>query len=235
MSRFGLTAPVMAAIALAGMIAAQEPAFAANCQASPSPGVDWQDCQKRSLVLKGLDLTGARFEKADLGSTDFRDTTLKSADFTKSYLVRAAFDHATAPGADFEKVLGYRTSFVGADLGGANFTGAEMQRADFSSANLVNVSFAKSELGRADFAGANITGTDFTHANLARTDFRKAVFDGPISFTGAHLFLTRFEGVNLSDAVGLAQWQIDMSCGDGNTRLPGNLSPGADWPCELDR
>jgi len=233
-SRFGLTMTVVAALALAGTIATEKPAFATNCQDFPSPGVDWQDCQKRSIILKGLDLTGAKFERADLSSTDFRETTLKSADFIKSYLVRAAFDRSTAPGANFEKALGYRTSFVGADLDGANFTSAEMQRADFSGANLANVSFAKSELGRADFTGANLTGTDFTHANLARTDFRKALFDGSITFTGAHLFLTRFEGVNLSEAIGLAQWQIDMSCGDEKTKLPKNLSPGAGWPCEFD-
>ena len=34
------------------------------------------------------------------------------------------------------------------------------------------------------------------------------------------LFLTRIEGLDLSAATGLAQWQIDMSCGDGNTKLP---------------
>lgn len=229
-----LAAIVVITAALASIMTIDDPAFAADCRSSPAPGIDWQDCRKRNLILAGSNLRSARLARADFTSSDLRRTTLGSADFTKSYLVRAMFDQSTAPKANFENSLGYRTSFVGADLEGANFEGAEMQRADFSGASLINVRFEKSELGRVNFAGADITGANFAHANLARTDFRQAIFNGPLVFKGAHLFLTQFEGVDLSDAIGLAQWQIDMSCGNEGTKLPHDLLPGPDWPCEAD-
>ena len=107
-----------------------------------------------------------------------------------------------------------------------------MQRADFSNAILINTNFSKAELGRVNFSGAKITGIVFTHANLARTDLRNTDFTGAIDFTNARLFLTRIEGVDLSNATGLAQWQIDMSCGDMTTKLPQKLLPSSSWPCE---
>ncbi len=109
-----------------------------------------------------------------------------------------------------------------------------MQRSNFTDAVLINVNFTKAELGRADFTGADITGTKFALANLARADFSKAKFSGPIDFANSFLYLTRIEGLDLSAATGLAQWQIDMSCGDGNTKLPSGLTASANWPCEFD-
>ena len=110
-----------------------------------------------------------------------------------------------------------------------------MQRSNFANAVLVNVDFTKADLGRADFTGADITGAKFAFANLARADFSKAKFSTPLDFANAFLFLTRIEGLDLSAATGLAQWQIDMSCGDGNTKLP--CRPQAHrpaWPCQFD-
>ena len=107
-----------------------------------------------------------------------------------------------------------------------------MQRADFTGASLANVDFEKSELGRAVFTDADINGTNFRFANIARADFRNARFDTPIEFTGSYLFLTRIEGVDLTQAVGLQQWQIDMSCGDPATKLPAGLELSKNWPCE---
>ena len=117
---------------------------------------------------------------------------------------------------------------------GATFASAEMQRSNFANAVLVNVDFTKAELGRADFTGADITGTKFALANLARADFSKAKFSAPIDFANSFLYLTRIEGLDLSAATGLAQWQVDMSCGDGNTRLPSGLVASASWPCDFD-
>ena len=53
-------------------------------------------------------------------------------------------------------------------------------------------------------------------------------------FTGAYVFQTRLEGVDLSAAVGLEQGQIDIACGDGATRLPAGLSSPAAWPCAVE-
>ncbi len=140
-------------------------------------------------------------------------------------------DNSNATKANFEKAVGFRTSFANSDLSDAIFTKSEMQRADFTSANLTNVDFEKSELGRAVFADAKIDGVVFRFANLARADFRGSRFSGPLDFQGAYFYRTRIDGVDLSQAVGIAQWQIDLSCGDGKTKLPGGLAAPSGWPC----
>lgn len=203
----------------------------AGCRSSTAPGVDWQDCRKRNLVLKGSDLSGANLAGTDFTATDLRDTNLKATNLTKATMVRSYLDGSEAEGANFDTVMGYRTSFVGVKLNNATFVKAEMMRADFTDANLTDVTFEKADLGRATFTGASITGANFPFANLSRADLRGSKFSGSIDFTGAYFFLTRLEGVDLGAAKGLKQWQIDMSCGDDKTRLPAGLEVPANWPC----
>lgn len=203
----------------------------ADCRSSTAPGVDWHDCRKRNLILRGADLSGANLSGADFTATDLRNAKLKATDLTKSTMARSYLDGSQAEGANFDTVMGYRTSFVGVNLKNATFVKAEMTRADFTDADLTNVTFEKADLGRAIFKGASLTGANFPFANLSRVDFRGSKFTGPIEFTGSYIFLTRFEGVDLVSATGLEQWQIDLSCGDQATRLPTGLDRPANWPC----
>lgn len=213
---------------------ASGPAFAADCDASPGEGVDWSDCRKRNLILDGIDLGKANLRDTDFTSTDLRKSQLGGANLSKAALIRAMFDSSQAAGANFEKALGYRTSFVGTDLTNAIFVKSEMQRADFTDAVLRGADFSKSELGRVQFTGADLNDTLFSFSNLARADFRGAMFDTPIDFTNAYLYQTRLEGVDLSKATGLVQWQIDLACGNAETVLPSGLEKPADWSCEED-
>lgn len=218
-------------LALAAVPAAASP----DCQSDPVAGIDWQECDKKLLILSGNDLSGANLFGVDFTSTDLRDTNLLAANLEKATLVRASLAGSNAKGAKFDRIEAYRTNFSGMDAQGAVFAGAEMQRSNFKDANLTDVDFTKSELGRAQFDGATITGTKFPLANLARADFRTAKFTGPIDFNGAFFFLARLEGVDLSAATGLAQWQIDMACGDDKTVLPAGLQAPASWPCKFDQ
>ena len=224
------------AIAGAAMLAgaaqfAPTPAHAADCNADPSAGIDWSGCRKRNLIISGSDLSEANLSETDFTSTDLRKSGLDGADLSKATLLRSMLDASKAAGANLEKAIGFRTSFANTDLTAARFSKSEMQRADFTDAVLTNVDFEKSELGRANFSGADINGANFAYANLARADFRTSRFDTPINFTGAFFFLTRIDGLDLSQATGLAQWQIDMACGDVNTKLPAGLNPSPEWPC----
>ena len=205
--------------------------FAADCDAPPEAGVDWQDCQKRIIMLPGSDLSSANLAGADFTSTDLRNANLQGANLQKATLVRTALSGANAQGANFTRVEGYRTDFRGMDGKGVPFTYAELQRSDFTGANLEGADFAKAELGRAEFDGAVITGTRFSLANLARADLQNAKFTGPLDFTSAFMFRTRIGRLDLSAAIGLQQWQIDMACGDQKTKLPKGLNAPADWPC----
>jgi uncharacterized protein YjbI with pentapeptide repeats len=203
----------------------------ADCSDSAGPNVNWADCRKRNLMLDGNDLNGAVMSGADLTSTDLRKSKLEGANLEKSVLGRAMLDGSAARGANFEKAQGIRSSFVGTDLTGANFTKSEMQRADFSNAILTGADFEKSELARALFAGADLNGTVFSYSNLARADLRGAKFQTPIDFTYTYMYRTRIEGLDLSNATGLQQWQVDLACGDAQTKLPAGLTANAQWPC----
>lgn len=226
-ARFGAA---FGAVPLLMLLAA--PALAeGDCDASPADGVNWSECRKRNLLLNGSELSGANLAGADFSSSDLRKSQLKSAVFEKAALARAMLDGSNAAGANFEKALGYRTSFVEADLAGARFAKSEMQRADFKDAILTGADFEKSELGRVMFTGAEINGTKFSFSNLARADFRGAVFDTPIDFTSAYFYRTRLEGMDLSKATGIVQWQIDLACGDPQTKLPAGIVAPTTWPC----
>jgi uncharacterized protein YjbI with pentapeptide repeats len=49
--------------------------------------------------------------------------------------------------------------------------------------------------------------------------------------TGAYTLLIRIEGTDLSGVMGLTQQQLDIACGDAETKLPEGLAHPADWPC----
>jgi uncharacterized protein YjbI with pentapeptide repeats len=70
-------------------------------------------------------------------------------------------------------------------------------------------------------------------ANLSRADFREATFAKPVDFDRAFMFLARLEGVDLTAATGLTQWQVDMACGDDKTVLPAGLTKPKAWPCKF--
>jgi uncharacterized protein YjbI with pentapeptide repeats len=210
------------------------PAAAADCRDDPAPNVDWQDCEKHRLMLSGSDLSGANLREANFTSTDFSGAKLTGANLEKATLVRASLAGASADKANFARIEAYRANFSGISAQGASFASGEGQRADFSGANLTGADFEKAELGRANFRKAKITGARFPFANLSRADFREAVFEGPIDFEMAFLFLTRIEGLDLSAATGLTQQQVDLTCGSADTKLPAGLMAPKSWPCAFD-
>ena len=228
--RLPLLASCAGAIAVAAFAGLATPAIA-GCSDGPREGVDWSECRKRNLILQGTTLTDANLATTDLTSTDLRDANLDGVDMTKANLLKAHLDGSSLKGADMEKVVGYRSRFNDTDLTDADFEKAEMQRADFSGATLHNVNFDRSELSRVIFTGASLNNVDFDFAILARADFRDARLAGPVNLTSAYLFLTRFEGVDLTNATGLVQEQINLSCGDADTVLPEGLSQPSSWPC----
>jgi uncharacterized protein YjbI with pentapeptide repeats len=210
------------------------PAMAADCGSMPGPGIDWQDCPKRGIIIRESNLSRANLVETDFTSTDLRNSNLDGANLEGATLVRSSLAGSRAKGASFAKVEGYRTDFSGVDAQGATFVNAELQRVEFAGANLAGASFEKAELGRANFEGADLTGSRFTLANLTRADLSKAKFTGPLDFANGFFYLTRIAGLDLSAATGLTQYQIDMACGDADTKLPAGLTAPASWPCELD-
>jgi uncharacterized protein YjbI with pentapeptide repeats len=213
---------------------ATSPAMSADCGSMAHPGIDWQDCPKRALIIRESNLSSANLVETDFTSTDLRHSNFDGANLEGATLVRSSLAGSSAKGANFAKVEGYRTDFSGVDAQGSAFINAELQRVEFSGANLAGTSFEKAELGRANFEGADLTGSRFTLANLARADLSMAKFTGPLDFANAFFYLTRLGGLDLGAATGLTQYQLDMACGDAETKLPAGLTAPASWPCELD-
>ena len=209
-------------------------ASAADCRADPAPEIDWSACSKKNLMLGGNDFTGANFRDADLSSTDMRNTTLTSADLEKATLIRTWFSGARLDKANFARVEAYRSGFQNVSAQGTSFASAELQRSSFNGADLRYASFEKADLSRATFEQANLGGATFTYANLARADLSKANVQGILGFERAFMLLTRIEGLDLSAAAGLDQSQIDIACGDAETKLPKGLTRPASWPCPRD-
>jgi uncharacterized protein YjbI with pentapeptide repeats len=206
----------------------------ASCRSSPAIGTNWRDCSKKQLMLGGSNLEGANLFNTDFSQTDLSGSNLKSANLEKATLVRASLAGANADNANFAKVEGYRSDFSGTSAEHASFASSELQRTNFSNAHLTGADFEKAELGRANFDKAVLTGTRFPMANLSRASFVGAIFEGPIDFDSAFMFLTRIEGVDLSAASNLQQGQIDLACGDSATKLPAGLSVPVKWPCPAD-
>ncbi len=204
-----------------------------DCQSAPRAGIDWRDCDKTMLILKESDLSGANMSEADFSSTDLSASNLQASNLEKATLVRANLANSEAKGARFARVEAYRTNFSGIDAPGVSFQSAELQRSNFHHAKLAGADFTKADLGRSQFDGADVGGSHFGLTNLARADFRGATFAAPADFDRAFFFLTRIEGVDLSSATGLIQWQVDMACGDEKTTLPQGLKRPATWPCQF--
>lgn len=135
-------------------------------------------------------------------------------------LVPASLPAAPARAADpaaVAKIHGGIVDCVGCNLAGADLTNTcvkqhDLHGADFDGANatLMCMSFA-------NFTNASFRGTELSGANLAG-----AKMDGA-DLTGAKTSITSFLGTDLTHVKGLTQKQMDVACGDANTKLPPGL------------
>lgn len=207
----------------------------ADCRAAAAPGINWEDCDRKLLVLRGSDLSGANLVETNLTSTDLRESNLIEANLEKATLFRASLAGSKATGARFDRIEAYRADFSNLDATGASFGSAEMQRAKLNNSMLANTDFTKADLGRAQLDGADISGSRFSLANLARADFRGTTSNAALDFDRAFMFLARLEGVDLSTATGITQAQVDIACGDDATVLPAGLTKPAGWPCNFEQ
>lgn len=211
------------------LMAPQESAMA-GCSDKPEPGVNWSKCQKMRLVLRGEDLSKAQFERVNLGSSDLMEANLAGAVMTNANLQRARLKEADLQSADLTKAQGGRANFEAANLTGAILTKAELPRTNFAEANLTDTDLSKAEFGRSVFEEADLTGADLSYANIARAFFTDAKMAG-VNLTGAYTLLSHFEGTDLSETVGLSQEQLEIACGDGDTKVPAGLTSPDTWPC----
>lgn len=223
----------LAAIAVLTLMAGKAPA--AQCGSMAEPGLDWSECNKRSIIIPGSNLEAANLSGTDFTGTDLSAANVGSANFEKATLTRASLAGATATKANFNRIEAYRSNFAKLSAAGATFGSSELQRANFAGADLSSANLAKAELGRTNFQKANLSGVNFSLANLSRADLTGATTEGALNFDKAFMFRTRIEGLDLSSAKGLQQAQLDLACGDDSTKLPDGLAVPANWPCPSDQ
>ena len=206
------------------------PAAQAGCKDAPGPSVDWSSCNKQLLQLDGSDLTSANLEGTFLSGTGFLSAKLVNANLARSELVRTSFKEADLSGANFEKSLSSRADFQSAVMKGTRLVKAEFLRVSFDGADLSGADLSDGEFSRNSFSKANLSNANLAGAMLQRGNFREATLAGA-SFKRTYIYWARFEGVDLSKVTDLTQAQIDMACGDAQTKLPAGLTAPAQWPC----
>ncbi len=214
------------------LIVSNSMAFA-KCRDRPEPEVDWSNCSKERLMLGGQDLSGGIFEGAFLSGTGMQEANLAGANLHLSEIVRTAFNMADLTGANLEKALASRADFSGATLINTRLVKAEFLRVKFVGADLTGANLANGDFYRNDFSGAKLVGADMTGAIMPRSVFLDADMTGAV-MTDAFIFRSRLEGVDLSQAVGLTQSQLEQACGDNETKLPEGLTIPSNWPCNAD-
>ncbi|MBI4952628.1 MAG: DUF2169 domain-containing protein [Myxococcales bacterium] len=119
---------------------------------SALPEADFSDAVATKLCCRGVDLRGARFDRADLADADLSECDLEGASLDRAVLVtamliRTKLDRATLRGANLREALASK-----AVLRGADFTGANLYQADLSRAvGDDRTSFAEAEVGKVRF------------------------------------------------------------------------------------
>lgn len=106
-----------------------------------------------------------------------------------------------------------------ADLARANFEGADLYKLNGSQANFRDARLKGAVLHRAIALEADFSGTDFSGADLSSADLRWSIFP-KARFDGANLLGARFDGADLSLALGLTGAQLASALFDSSTKLP---------------
>lgn len=109
--------------------------------------------------LKGVNLSHAFLELADLDRVDLSQAELTAVDASNANLDRANLSRA--------KLFG--TNLTEASLENANLSEAKLYKACFERANLAGANLNGADLSFADLRGANLTGASFSGANLRGT------------------------------------------------------------------
>lgn len=135
-----------------------------------SGGLDMRD-----VVLAKSDLSGAKFNGADLTGTDlseclFHETDLSGIKAPRIIFISSDLRGLRCAGADLSKGI-----FIGTDVSGADFKGAKLVSAVFVAARGAGVSFRAADMENmrivkeSDFSGADFQGAGLERSNLRGT------------------------------------------------------------------
>ncbi len=112
-----------------------------QCEASATPGVVWDFCDKQGANLSGASLLGGSLKNMNLSNTNLTAAKLSSADLAYANLTAAKLLNADFQGANLTGAI-----LRGADLSGADLTGANLSFADMTDAKLAATTFQQARL-----------------------------------------------------------------------------------------
>ena len=183
--------------------------------------------QERSISLRGRDLSGAIFVRADLRKADFTGANLNSAVLSQARLTEAHFGCAEEVDRKAEDIGMFGrfepidekplfawpkdrctwlagASFTEADLRGADLRRSRAQGANFKGASMQGATLENADLTGALFFGARLEGANLGSADLSGAQLHSARLAGA-SLAGAHLegagiFQADFTAASLREA-----------------------------------
>ena len=180
------------------------------------------------MTLRDSNFAGAQFNRANLSGGNFDRSDLSDTQFKRAFLARVEGQSVNMANASFQDATMTEAKFDNAIL-----TNSDMQRADISRANFTRSDFADANLASAtapnvNFEGSKFVNARFDHMNLRNAKLDNAKFDnvefGNAVLIGATMAGADFSRADLSEVQGLQQAQLDLACGDSETRLPIGLS-----------
>jgi hypothetical protein len=132
---------LLALIILATLFPTTIPVPLPNCSAPPAPGVNWNNCLKPDLSLRGADLSGASFRNSQLSHADLMNAILTETDMAYANLYQANLSYSN---------LSHTSLF------GSNLTEADLSYADLRNADLAYADLSNAKLGGAELEGARL-------------------------------------------------------------------------------
>lgn len=189
---------------------------------------DLSQRRMNGMMLQDSDFSKSLFNSSNLSGATFDRANLSEAHFRKALLLRVKGESVKLSGANFEDATLTEAALNNSDLTETDFRRADLTRTTFSTTD-----FSGSNLSSASAPDANFAGSHFISARMDHMNLRNAVLSGG-NFTGAKfgdamMLDAKIDGANLSGAdlsqvQGLKQTDLDMACGDSDTRLPVGFS-----------
>jgi uncharacterized protein YjbI with pentapeptide repeats len=128
------TLALLAALAVAGPVSAQNPQQIQRSMTASCPGCNLFQADYTNRQMKARDYSRARLRQANMSAAIMNGTNFSGADLRDVNAYGGLFTSA---------------NFSGADLTNASFVGAYLQGANFRGANLAGANFAGAEMNRA--------------------------------------------------------------------------------------
>ena len=178
----------------------------------------WNAWRKSNPSLKPnlsrAKLVGAALSKANLFEANLDDAELFEADLSHANLRNARMCGTELGNADLSGACLISAKLVDAyldeaSLTEANLSGAEVTRAWLANAGLTDANLQNSLLLYTQFFDTQMSGADLRGADISDAVFADAIMKG-CNFAGATMGRTFFDGVDLSETVGLEHVSHDM-------------------------